>query len=120
MRKKILLLSLIPLLFLPVPGFTQDVEITDVEIKWIDKGSFGKSFRAKIQVTNNTDDPYGVSGRLVFYDRDGFELTEVSFRAMVKPQTSVVTQTRGALGPDEYEEMDRYEVVIQHKVRTPW
>ena len=112
MKKKVMILALTFLLFLPAMGFTGDVEVTDVQIKWIKKSAGTLSFRAKIVVTNPTDRRQPVVGRLIFYDREGFEISEYRFSGGLEPGESKVLSTRGGFSAKEYDDIDHYEAIV--------
>jgi len=120
MRKKILLLSLIPLLFLPAPGITQDVEIIGVDVIWREPSMLGCGFSARAWVANYTDSKQRVSGYIIFYDGDNCELYKSVFWGTVKAGETAILSARGALLFGKYEEMSYYEVTISKRLRRPW
>ena len=119
MKRKTIPVVLIFLLFLPAMGFTGDVEITDVKLKWIDGSIFGPSFRAKIQVRNTTNKDYEIFGVITFYDADGFKLRDRSFKGEVEAGESKILYLKGHMFKSEYEDLEYYEVTINRKRRRP-
>lgn len=119
MRKKILLLSLIALLFLPVFGLTQDCEIEGVEIKWLDTDTSYYEFRAKVWVRNTSRSLYYVRGRLIFYDRDGFQIDSFPFYGKIEAGEGAPLSCRGSIRESESWEVQSYKAIItsQHWLR---
>lgn len=107
-----MLTALIFLLCFPATGFTEDVSITDVTIKWIERGGGLSQFRAKITVTNNTEKTCSVNGALIFYDGGGFEIRRDSFVGTMEAGETRVFQEGGLFNPRELEELDFYEADI--------
>lgn len=64
MKLKVLPLALGLTLLLAYPGFTADVELTDVKINWLTKSQLVCRYRADVQVTNHADVRYQVYVRL--------------------------------------------------------
>ena len=120
MRKKILLLSLIALLSLPVLGITQDVRVDDVEIRWIPLHRSGYEFRAKVWVTNDSDADYRVSGKLIFYDPDGFVLRRSWFSGKVDAGKSIAFHCRGYFGERDRAPSGTYEAIITSQRPIRW
>jgi len=116
MRKRILFLALIALLVLPVSGITQDVEIQDIEIKWTRSDLPGGPFLAKIWVVNYTDTKYSVSGKLIFYDGDGFEVSTSHFSGKVGAGESAPLSCRGIVPSYWHREGGYYEAVITSQI----
>ncbi|MBA7518431.1 hypothetical protein ES705_10501 [subsurface metagenome] len=117
MRNKILLLSLIALLVLPVACFTGDVEITDVKVKWMEKGVLGRGFRAQLWVRNTTRKNYRVFGRLVFYDKGGYIVCTKGFYGDVKAGESEDIGGSSHLWGSEYRDQAFHKAAIDRKVR---
>ena len=86
MKRKVMILALTFLLFLPAMGFTGDVEIGDIRVKWGEKGISGYRFWAEIELLNNSTTNYTVAGFFTFYDKDGFPIKAQPFVANVKAQ----------------------------------
>lgn len=118
MRKRILFLALIAFaLILPVPGSTGDVEIEDIELKLIEPLPFGR-FLAKIWVVNYSDVEYSVSGKLIFYDGDGFEVCTKHFSGKVGAGERVALPCNGILPHYWHREGGYYEAVITSQTPT--
>jgi hypothetical protein len=64
MKLKVLLLALGLTLLLAYPGFTADVEVTDVKINWLTKSRLVCRYRGDVQVINHADVRYQVYVRL--------------------------------------------------------
>lgn len=112
MRKRILFLALIALaLILPVPSSTGDVEIEDIELKWIEPILLGR-FLAKIWVVNYSDTEYSISGKLIFYDGDGFEVYKPSFFGKVGAGERVDLPCNGVVPYFWHEAGGYYEATI--------
>ena len=114
-----MILALIFLLFLPAMGFTGDVEITRVELKWWEESASGRAFTGEIRVKNDSDTDYSVMGKLIFYDGDNLPRWPVYFMGGVKAGKNKVFHVRGWLMSDIYRDVTYYEATIDLKAPQP-
>ena len=118
--RKILFLALIAILILPVPGFTQDVSVNNVEIKWLNQPTSCCRFRAKVYVTNISESLYYINGRLNFYDCDGFIIDNFPFHGKIEAGDTVPFNCGGRIIGDKYWEVQSYEAIITNRHKIPW
>ena len=119
MRKKILLLSLIPLLFLPVLAFTQDVEITDIKIKWVPNYPAFWNFRGYIWVTNDTENDYMVFGKLMFDRKDQGEIFGGYFQGTVKAGVTARLFCYGRVVWEDFKMKVSHKAIITDQIPAP-
>ena len=119
MKRKVMILALIFLLFLPAISFTGDLEVTDVELEWKKVWESSHSYSARIRVKNPTDRVHLFSGYLIFYDRAGYKIQQSIFRGRARPGKTVTVTTGGVLFGDDYEDIYGHEAVITGPLTPP-
>ena len=113
MNKKILTITLTILLVLPVLCFAGDVEIGEIKLRW--KKAFGTTrfLLAQIPITNRTDVRCSVSGKFLFYDKDGFELRSIPFWKSVEAGEDKTLHVDGPVSRDDYRETATFKLFIK-------
>ena len=112
MKRKVMILALTFLLFLPAMGFTGDVEVTGVWVSWTMRGVHSYDFKAEIQVRNIDDRDRLASGSLRFYGSDGRLVSSRGFSGRVKAGDRATLVTRGTVSARKREKIDYWEAVI--------
>ena len=112
MTKKTIAITLTILFVLPVLCFAQEVEVTDVWVKWTRRGLDKYSFEAEIQVGNDTNVTYRVLGNLIFYDRSGYAIKRAMFSGKVEAKAGAMLIAVGEVPIHKYEKIASHEVTI--------
>ena len=120
MTKKALSITLTILFILPVLCFAGEVEVTGVEVKILDKGLFGYSFRAKIKIVNHASKDKTIHGVLVFHDKEGFEISQTRFSGRAKAGDSKTYFVNGWVSARSKDEIASYEAIINMVYSPPW
>ena len=120
MKRKVMILALISLLFLPAMGFTQDVEVSSCYVKWTRRGLDTYLWEAEIRVVNHTDKDYRVTGGVMFYNLSGRAISGGSFSGKVGAGETATLIKRGKLPARYHEYVGDCEAEIRSAYPSRW
>jgi len=108
MIKKTIIIAVTILFILPTLCLSGDVEVQDVQLKWIEKPPGFYMLRAKVSVVNPTDRDRSVFVHLRSYDKAGFVIKTIPFSGSIKAGESKILFSRGLFSADQHKEITTY------------
>jgi hypothetical protein len=113
LTKKILAITLPILFILPVLCLAEEVEIGDIKFEWKIEFATAWAFWAKIPVVNYANHEYRIIGKLLFYDKNGFQLYGIPFLGDVKGRKHKILQANAMIPSWEYRKIASVKVAIK-------
>ena len=115
MTKKTIAITLAVLLILPALCFAGDVEIKDIRIRWIKAYGTDHYLSVQIPVTNNTDEAWGLHGKLQFLDKDGLEIHFMPIWTTVRPGETRIVPLDSRVSRKDYEKTATFKLSVKAK-----
>lgn len=110
MTQKTISMTLAILFVLPMLCLAWDVEMGEVKLRW--KKGFGNYhfLLAELQIANRTNTRWKATGKLLFYDKDGFEIQAIHFFGSIEGMEKKTIHVKGIVSRYDYVKTTTFKI----------